>query len=237
YTVLQNTNGQAIAPSLYRALPFDTTHDFIPVTQLVATMTVLVANPALPATSAEELIALARAKPGKLNYGMSGIGNSLHLTMEMLKRAAGIELAAIPYRGDAQINAALIAGDIDVAVVPLATARPLIAAGTLRALAVCAAKRSPALPAVPTLSERALKGFEAAGWRGLCRPAKTPREIVARLQQETAKALALPEVAERIAAFGSEAVGSTSEEFAAKLAADMARFARVVKEAGIPLQD
>src|SRR6266436_9174423 len=121
YTILQNTNGQAISPALYRALPFDSVKDFIPVTQLVATSTVLVANPTLPVHSAQELIALAKAKPGRLNYGMTGVGNSLHLTMEMLKRAAGIELQPIPYRGDGQLNTALIAGEVDVAIVPMAT--------------------------------------------------------------------------------------------------------------------
>src|SRR5262249_51143505 len=232
HTILQNTNGQAIAPALYRALPFDTAQDFLPVTQLVATMTVLVANPALPATSAEDFFALAKAKPGRLNYGMSGIGNSLHLTMAMLKRSAGIELAASPSRGDAQLNAALIAGEVDVAIVPLATARPLIEAGALRALAVCAAKRSGALPAVPTLGERALPGFEAAGWQGLFLPAKTPREIVARLQRGTARALAAPAVAERVAALGSEGGGSTSGGFPAKGAAVLAPGAAGVEGGG-----
>src|SRR5438876_7428488 len=118
YTILQNTNGQAISAALYRALPFDTVKDFIPVTQLVATSTMLVANPKLPAKSANDLIALAKAKPGALNYGMTGVGNSLHLTMEMFKRAAGIDIQAIPYRGDAPLNTALIAGEIDIAIVP-----------------------------------------------------------------------------------------------------------------------
>src|SRR5439155_23301032 len=105
--------------ALYRALPFDTARDFIPVTQLVATSTVLVANPKVPANSVKDLIALAKAKPGALNYGMTGVGNSLHLTMEMLKRAAGIDIQAMPYRGDAPLNTALIAGEIDVAIVPI----------------------------------------------------------------------------------------------------------------------
>ena len=120
YTILQNTNGQAISPAIYKSLPFDTLRDFIPVTQLAATSTVLVAHPKLPARTAKELVALAKAKPGGLNYGMTGVGNSLHLTMEMFKRAAGIDIQAIPYRGDAPLNTALVAGEVDVAVVPLA---------------------------------------------------------------------------------------------------------------------
>src|SRR5262245_52893101 len=119
YTILQNTNGQAISPAIYKSLPFDTMRDFIPVTQLVGTSTVLVANAKLPVRSAKELIALAKERPGKLNYGMTGVGNSLHLTMEMIKRAAGVDIQAIPYRGDAPLNTALVAGEVDVAVVPL----------------------------------------------------------------------------------------------------------------------
>jgi tripartite-type tricarboxylate transporter receptor subunit TctC len=237
YTILQNTNGQAISPAIYRTLPFDPLKDFIPVTQLVATSTVLVANPKLPAKSVKELIALAKAKPGKLNYGMTGVGNSLHLTMEMLKRAAGIDIQAIPYRGDAPLNTALIAGEVDVAIVPIGTIVPFIESGQLRALAVNSAKRSPVLPNVPTVAEDAIPGFEAAGWQGYFVPAGTPREIVLHIQRETAKAIAHPETNERIKGMGNEPVGSTPEEFETKFKADVARFIKVVKEAGIPLQN
>src|SRR5262245_46514158 len=156
YTILQNTNGQAISPAIYRSLPFDALKDFAPVTQLVTTSTILVANPKLPAKSLKELIALAKTRPGALNYGMTGVGNSLHLTMEMLKRAAGIDIQAVPYRGDAPLNTALIAGEIDVAIVPLATIIPHIEAGSIRALAVNSATRSVLLPNVPTVSEEAI---------------------------------------------------------------------------------
>jgi tripartite-type tricarboxylate transporter receptor subunit TctC len=237
YTILQNTNGQAISAALYRALPFDTVKDFIPVTQLVATYTVLVANPKLPAKSVQDLIALAKAKPGALNYGMTGVGNSLHLTMEMFKRAAGIDIQAIPYRGDALLNPALIAGEVDVAIVPIATAVPLIEGGQLRALAVNSAIRSAVLPNVPTVAEDAIPGFEAAGWQGYFVSARTPRDVVAVIQRAVAKALAVPDLQARLKAMGNEPVGSTPEEFAAKFGADLAKFARVVKEAQIPLQD
>ncbi len=237
YTILQNTNGQAISPALYRTLPFDSVKDFIPVTQLVATSTVLVANPKLPVHSAQELIALAKAKPGRLNYGMTGVGNSLHLTMEMLKRAAGIELQPIPYRGDGQLNTALIAGEVDVAIVPMATVVPHIEAGLLRALAVNSARRSPLLPNVPTVAESAVPGFEAAGWQGYFVPARTPRDIVAAIHQETAKVLAAPDMQERLRAMGNEPVGSTPAEFEVKFKAELAKFAKVIKEAGITVQD
>ena len=235
-TILQNTNGQAISPAIYRSLPFDTLRDFIPVTQLVATSTVLVANTRLPARSAKELIALAKAKPGKLNYGMTGVGNSLHLTMEMFKRAAGIDIQAIPYRGDAPLNTALIAGEVDVAVVPLVAIFPHVQSGAIRALAVNSARRSALLPDVPTLSEDAIPGFEVSGWQGWFVPAKTRPEVVAAIHREIVKIIADPGTAKRLRAMGNEPVGSTPEAFAAKFRDDVARFAKVIKEAGIPLQ-
>jgi tripartite-type tricarboxylate transporter receptor subunit TctC len=234
YTILQNTNGQAISPAIYRSLPYDPVKDFIPVIQLVATSTVLVANPKLPVRSAKDLIALAKSKPGKLNYGMTGVGNSLHLTMEMFKRAAGIEMVAIPYRGDALMNPALIAGEVDVAVVPIGTIVPLIESGQLRALAVTSANRSPALPDVPTVSEDAIPGFEAAGWQGWFVPAHTPQGIVARIQEETAAVIAMPDVQARLKAMGNEPVGGTSAQFAARFRSDVEKFTKVVKEANIP---
>jgi tripartite-type tricarboxylate transporter receptor subunit TctC len=236
YTILQNTNGQAISPAIYKSLPFDTMRDFIPVTQLVGTSTVLVANTKLPARTAKELIALARAKPGKLNYGMTGVGNSLHLTMEMFKRAAGIDIQAIPYRGDAPLNTALLAGEVDVAVVPLVAILPHVQSGAVRALAVNSAKRSPLRPDVPTLAEDAVPGFEASGWQGWFVPAKTPPEIVAAIHRETAKIIADPATAKRLTAMGNEPVGSGPEAFAAKFRDDVVRFAKVIKDAGIPLQ-
>jgi tripartite-type tricarboxylate transporter receptor subunit TctC len=236
HTILQHTNGQAISPAIYKSLPFDTLRDFIPVTQLVATSTVLVANPKLPARSAKELIALAKARPGKLNYGMTGVGNSLHLTMEMLKRAAGIDIQAIPYRGDAPLNTALIAGEVDVAIVPLVAILPHVQSGAIRALAVNSAKRSALLPKVPTMSEDAVPGFEASGWQGWFVPAKTPPAAVAAIHREIAKIIADPAVAKRLRAMGNEPVGSTPAAFAAKFRDDVARFAKVIKEAGIPQQ-
>jgi tripartite-type tricarboxylate transporter receptor subunit TctC len=237
YTILQNTNGQAISPSLYKSLPFDAVKDFVPVTQLVASQLLLVATPSLPAKSVQELIALAKAKPGSLNYGMTGIGNPLHLTVEMFKHAAGIELQAVPYRGDAPLNTALIAGEVHLAVVPFATAKPHVEAGRLRALAIPGAKRSPALPQVPTIAESGLPGFESSSWQGWFVPANTPGEIVALIQREAAKALNAPDVRERLEATANEVVASTPEAFAAVFKNDLAKFAKVVKDAKIPLQD
>jgi tripartite-type tricarboxylate transporter receptor subunit TctC len=235
--ILQTTNGQAISPALYRKLAFDAEKDFVPVTQLVASTLVLVTGPSVPAASMRELIALAKSEPGKLNYGSSGVGNPLHLTMEMIKLAAGIAIEPIPYRGDAQINSALLAGQVQVAVVPLATSLPLIAAGQLRALAVTGAARSAALPQVPTIAEAGLAGFASSSWQGFFVPARTPRAVVELIQRETANALQAPEVRDRLKALSYEPVGSTPAEFAAFFKSELQKFAAVVKDAHIPQQD
>lgn len=237
YTILQNTNGQAISPAIYRSLPFDVVNDFIPVTQLVASELVLAASPKLAARSVRELIALAKARPGGLNYGMTGIGNPLHLTMEMLKLAAGIDLQAVPYRGDAAIFPALITGEVQTAVVPLATTLPHVAAGTIPALAVAGARRAPALPEVPTIAESGLDGFESSSWQGWFVPAATPRAVVATIQAAAKAALADREVIERLRVTGNQPVGSSPAEFEARFRADLVKFAKIVKEAHIPQQD
>jgi tripartite-type tricarboxylate transporter receptor subunit TctC len=236
YTILQNTVGQAIAPAIFRTLPFDTLRDFAPVTQLVASTLILVASPALPAKSIPELAALAKAKPGTLNYGMSGIGNPLQLTMEMLKVATGLDAVAVPYKGDAPIMAALIAGEVQVAVVPLSIARPLIEANQIRPLAVTGVRRSSVLPDVPTIAET-IPGFESSSWQGWFAPAKTPPEIVGFIQRETAKALTALDVRERLRGWVNEPVGSSPEAFDAFFRAEVAKFARVVKDAHVPLQE
>ena len=236
YTILQNTVGLAIAPAIFRTLPFDTLSDFTPVTQLVATTLILVASPQLAAKSLPELIALAKSKSRDLNYGMSGVGNPLHLTMEMLKVATGIDIQAVPYRGDAPIMTALVAGEVQVAIVPLAIARPLIESGQIRALAVTRAQRSAVLPDVPTIGET-VPGFESTSWQGWFAPAKTPREIVELVQAGVAKALQVSDVLERLRTWTNEPVGSRPEEFGAYFNAEVAKFKKVVKEANIPLQE
>jgi tripartite-type tricarboxylate transporter receptor subunit TctC len=236
YTILLTTNGLAISPALYRTLPFDVFKDFVPVTQVVASQLVIAANPKLAANSIAELIALARAKPGSLNYGSTGIGNPLHLTMEMLKNAAGIDIQPVPYRGDAPLNAALIAGDVQVAVVPMATTLPHLQNGLLKALAVGGVRRAPALPNVATVAET-IPGFESSSWQGFFVPANTPRDIVMTIQRETARVLTSPDVLDRLKTGGNEAVGSTPDEFDARFRADVAKFAKIVKDARIPTQD
>jgi len=236
YTILQTVNGIAISPSLYKTLPFDVHKDFIAVTQLVRSQLILVATPHLPANNVAELIALAKSKPGALNYGSTGIGNPLHLTMEMLKSADGLDIQAVHYRGDAPANLALIAGEIQLGVMPMATTLPLVRDGKIKALAIGGAQRSPAMPEIPTIGET-IPGFESTSWQGYFVPAGTPREIVQRLHQEAVKILKLPDVLERLRAGGNEPVGSTPEEFDARVKADIVKYAKIIEDAKIPKQD
>jgi tripartite-type tricarboxylate transporter receptor subunit TctC len=236
-TILHNTNGAAIAPALYRALPFDAAKDFTPVTQIVASNLVLVASPKSGIASVKELLSRARANPGQLNYGSSGPGNPLQLTMEMLKHAAGADIVAVPFRGDGQIHTALIAGEIEVAVIPLAAAVPLIQEGRLTALAVTGPKRSEPVANVPTVAEAAdLPGFASAGWQGWFVPAGTPAVIVERIRNEVAKAIALPEINERLRSMAYEPVGSTPADFDAYFKAEVIKFTNIVADAKIPKQ-
>ena len=236
YTILQNTAGAAVAVALYRSLPFDPYKDLAPVTQLTASTLVLVAGPKADISSVKDLIARARAEPGKLNYGSSGVGNPLHLAMEMFKHQTGIDILAVPFRGDAQINVAVIAGEIEVAIVPMATAIPLINDGRIRAIGVTGAKRNAALPDVPTISEQGVSGFTSYGWQGWFVPGGTSAPIVERIQREVVKTLAQPDTQQRIKAMGNEVVGSTPAEFDAYYKSEIAMFAKAIEDAKIPKQ-
>jgi len=237
YTILLATNGQASTPAVFRKLPYDAEKDLLPVTQLNTSTLVLVANPKLPARSVPELIAFAKTVPGGLNYGSTGVGNPLHLTMEMLKMKAGIEMVMVPFRGDAPLLTALLANDIHLAVSPVPTAQSHIQSGALRALALTRATRTSALPDVPTIAEQGFPDFDTSSWHGFFVPAKTPDEIVRRIYRETKKALESPDVRERLLSLGAEPVATSPEEFSALFKSDMEKFAKVVKDARIPLQD
>jgi len=237
YTIGTVIAAHAVNATLNPKLPYDTLKDFSYVSLMSVAPLLMIAHPSLPANNMKELIALAKAKPGSLNYGSSGIGAPLHLTMEIMKHSAGIDIVHVPFRGDAPLNTALIAGEVHLAVVPFATAKPHVEAGRLRALAIPGAKRSPALPQVPTIAESGLPGFESSSWQGWFVPANTPSEIVALIQREAAKALNAPDVRERLEATANEVVASTPEAFAPVFKNDLAKFAKVVKDAKIPLQD
>jgi tripartite-type tricarboxylate transporter receptor subunit TctC len=237
YTILLTTNGLAISPSLYRTLPFDVTKDFIPVTQLIESPLLLVAANKLPVNSLQDLVKLAKEKPGSLNYGSTGVGNPLHLSMEMLKKATGMDVAAIPYKGDAPLNTALIAGEVDLAIVPVATGRANVENKLVKGLAVTTAQRSKNMPGLATVAEQGVQGFDTGSWQGFFVPANTPGDVVQRIYQETKKALDASDVRERLKAFVAEPVASTPENFAKKFADDIAKYARIVKDARIPMQN
>jgi len=187
YTLLITTHGFAISPGLYKKLPFDAERDFAPVTQLTSSFVVLVTNPQIPAVSAKELIALAKSRPGAINYGSTGIGAPLHLLGELLKSMTGTDMLHVPYKGDAPLNQALLAGEVQLAFMPPAGVLPHIRSGRLRALGVTGKARSATLPEVPTLTEAGIP-LEFTGWLGVFAPARSPRDIVLRIQRDVCKA-------------------------------------------------
>jgi tripartite-type tricarboxylate transporter receptor subunit TctC len=236
YTLLITTQGFAISPVLYKKLPFDAVRDFMPVTQLTSSFLVLVCSPQLPSRSIRELIALAKSKPGSINYGSTGTGAPPHLLGELLKSSSGVDLLHVPYKGDAPLTQALLAGEVQVAFMPLAGVLPHIKSGRLQALAVSGGTRSATLPEVPTFKEAGMP-FEFTGWLGIFAPAATPRELAEQIRRDIAKAIVAPDLLERWPAWGYEPVGNSPEEFAARVAADMAMYAKVIRDAKIPLQD
>jgi tripartite-type tricarboxylate transporter receptor subunit TctC len=237
YTVLLHTSAMAVVRTLYRKLAFDPVKDFAPVTMVISTQFVMGGSPKNPATSLRELVAQAKANPGKLNYASSGPGSTLHLFAEMFKDAAGIDIVHVPYRGDAPMMTALISGDVQLAFLPQATGVANISSNVIRGLAVTGTKRMQSLPNVPTVGEQGIAGFERGSWIGLFVPAATPPAIVSALQQQMAKVLADPQVRQRLMATGQEPVGNMPAEFTAQFKADIARFAKVIEQAKIPKLD
>ncbi|MEN9315388.1 MAG: hypothetical protein RIS35_1781 [Pseudomonadota bacterium] len=233
YTLLMCTIGtQSINAALYSKLGFDPLKDHAPVTLVATVPNVLVVNPSVPAKSVKELIALAKSKPGKLNYGSSGNGSSVHLSGELFKSMAGVFMTHIPYRGSAPAVADLLAGQIDLMFDNLPSVIPHIKAGKLRALAVTSPKRSPALPDLPTIAESGLPGYDATSWFGVVAPAGTPPAIVNRLQQAIARSLVTPEVREKLQGMGAEPVGNTPEVFDQFIRSEAVKWAKVVKFSG-----
>jgi tripartite-type tricarboxylate transporter receptor subunit TctC len=234
YTLLHGTAaGLIINPLLVKKLSYDTFRDFAPVSMVVIVPQLLVTHPALPATTLKELIALAKARPGALNYASVGIGSPNHLGMELLKSMAGVDMVHVPYKGATPAMADLIAGQVQLAFNGMASVLPQIASGKLKAIAIGSARRSPAAPDVPTVAEAGLPGFEYVAWNGNFAPAGTPAALVNRLSADIRKALAAPDVVQRLASLGSEPGGNTPAEFAAYVKADHARWARVVQTVGL----
>ena len=238
HTLLMGTVGtHAINPALYARMPYDHVKDFVPVTLVAGVPNVLVMNPAkaeaLGIKSVPDLIRVAKASPGKLNMASSGNGTSIHLAGELFKSMTGTYLVHFPYRGSGPALLDLIGGNMDLMFDNLPSAMPHIKAGKIKALAVTSAERSAALPELPTVAEAGpLKGFEASSWFGLLAPAGTPAEVVNRLQQETAKALATPALKERLQAQGAVPSGMSPADFTKFIAAETKKWAAVVKASG-----
>jgi tripartite-type tricarboxylate transporter receptor subunit TctC len=221
---------------LYRSLPYDPVRDFAPITIAVGVSNMLVVNPAVPARSVAELIALAKRSPGGLKFASAGTGTTPHIAGEMFRLMAGIELVHVPYKGGAPALVDVVNGQVELMFAGLATALPQVRAGKLRALAITEKARSRVLPELPTVAESGLPAFDVGLWIGLMAPAGTPAEIVDRLDRETVRALQDPQVAERLAQQGLEPLGTTPAEAAATLSAELEKWGRIFKEAGIQPQ-
>jgi tripartite-type tricarboxylate transporter receptor subunit TctC len=236
YTLLVSASTIALNSVLYKKVPYDPLRDFTPVTLAATAPNILVVNPKLPINSTADLIAAAKAQPGKLTYGTPGIGTSPHLCMELFKSMAGVDLQHVPYKGTAAAVMDIIGGQIDVAFATALTAKPLIDAGRLRALAVSGPRRVPALPNVPPVAEAGVPGYEAMQWYGLLAPAGTPAAIVERVHAEAMVALRSPEMKARLAADGAEPLGTTPAEFGAFIRRELEKWARVRDAAHIERQ-
>ena len=236
YTLLMGGNSAlVINPSLYETLPFDPVKDFAPISQVFIAANVLVLPPDVPARSVAELVALAKARPGKLTYAHAGVGTSQHLAAELFKYMAHLDIVPVAYRGTTAFMPDLLAGRITMSFANIANAMPLVREGKLRALAITSSKRSALAPDLPTMAESGFPGFEAVPWFGLLAPAGTPKDIVDKIHAETARTLAMPEIRKKFEELGLEPIGNTPAEFAAVIKKETPEWAKVIKDAGIKL--
>jgi len=234
YTLLMAPGAFATNPSTYRKLPFDTLRDFAPISQAVAVPQLICVHPSVPARTVKELIALAKARPGELQYAAAGHGTLPHLTMELFALMAQIRLVNVPYKGGAPGIIDLLGGRLSLtATSSMSLVIPHVRAGRLRAIGVTTAARIAVLPDIPTIAEAGLPGFEAVQWAGLLAPAGTSREIISKLHREVTAILRSPEARERLARDGNEVVAGSPEQFAAFIRAEIVKWAKVVKAAGI----
>ncbi|MES2412366.1 MAG: tripartite tricarboxylate transporter substrate binding protein [Pseudomonadota bacterium] len=233
YTFSLVTDSHAINPTFFPKLPYDTFKDFQPLTQIVFVPLVLVANPSLNVKTVPELIAAAKAKPGKINYASIGNGSPHHISMEWLKSMAGISMTHIPYKGVAPALTDLVAGQVDVMFTGTSSAAPYVKAGRLNALAVSSAKRQPSFPDTPSVAESPLREFDFMTWYGAVLPAGTPRSIVTRLNQEIAAALNQPDVKERLTGLGVVGAPSSPEDFSAFIQGEAQKLDKIVKATGV----
>lgn len=235
YTIVQVTTTHVINPSLL-ATPYDAVKDFAPIATLVATETLLVVNPSVPAKTLQEFIALAKSKPGQLNFGSSGSGTTNHLALELFSIMAGIKMQHIPYKGAGPAVIDLIGGQIQLFTNNALPLTPFVKSGKIRAIAVSGETRLRALPDVPTFTQAGLPGFEVKSWQGLMAPARTPKPIIDKLSKEITRILRTPDFSEALLNMGAEPFINTSSQFAALIKVDLARYAKLIREANIRLE-
>ena len=237
YTLLLGTIAtHGILPVMQKPAPYDAVKDFAPVTLLASTPNVLIANPSAPVRNLAELLALARAKPGSVNFGSTSLGGSPHMSGELLKTMAQVDIVHVPYKGGGPMLIDLMGGQIPVGFDNLPSSINHIRAGKIRALAVTTAKRWPGAPEIPTMAEAGVPGYEATAWFGLLAPANTPKPIVELLQRHVAAILRQPEVEKMLLEQGAEAVGNTPDEFARLIAAELQKWTKVVAATGVKLE-
>ena len=237
YTLVMGQLGPlAVSPAIYKNLPYDPVKSFAPVSLMAMVPSVLVVNPQVPAASASELIAYARANPGKLTYGSAGSGSTSHLTTEYFKLATGTDILHVPYKGVGPMLTDLISGQLSMGINGAPAVMPHVNSGRLRALAVTGSARLPSLPQIPTLIESGVKGFDASGWYGILAPAGTAREIVMKLNAEIRRIMQTPELRSRLDNEGAIPAAGSPEEFTAFIVAEIARWGAVLKRAGIEPQ-
>ena len=236
YTLLMGAVHHTIATSVYRKLPYDFQKDFAPITTVALVPNVLVVNPNVPAKNVKELLALARAEPGKLSYGSNGNGTGQHLIGAQFEGLGGVQLLHVPYKGSGPLTVDLLGGQITMSFDTITPVLSQIRAGKLRALAVTTLQRSPALPDVPTLDESGLRGFDVGTWFGILAPAATPPEIVTRLNTELVKIINSAEFRRKMADIGAEPIGNTPGQMARQIREDTERFARLVKDAKVSVE-
>ena len=233
YTLFMGTPAHAINTGLYRKLNYDLIRDFAPVTQVTSGQYAVVVHPSLPVKSIKELIALARARPGQLNYASAGSGNATHLAGELFNSAARIKLVHVPYKGSGPAVTDLVGGQVQLMFGNLVAVLPQYKAGRLRALAVTGEKRTAAAPELPTVSEAGVPGYSVISWFGVLAPAGTPREIITRLNAELIQAMRAPEMRDKLAGDGAEPSTGTPEQFAAFIKNEITQWTTVVRNAGI----
>jgi tripartite-type tricarboxylate transporter receptor subunit TctC len=236
YALVMVSASHAINVSLQKSLPYDAVADFAPVATAAATTNVLVVNPAVPATTVSEYVALAKARPGTLNFSSAGVGSSSHLANELFKSMAGIDIRHVPYKRTADAVRDLVTGRVQSTVDSVSALLPYIRSGQLRVLGVADATPSPILPGVPTIAQSGLPGYEVNAWVGILAPAHTPGEIVTRLNAEIDAILKEPDMQKRLLEMGSHPVIGTPDDFAALIKSDIAKFAAIIKAAGITAQ-